>query len=395
MRILFVIDSLDPRNGGTVECIRQVGAAVANIGNSVEVACFDLPAAAWLSDFPLKTYALGPKYFKYGYCPRLATWLHANARHYDAIIVSGLWQYQSLCVWRALRGKTTPYFVYAHGMLDPWSKRAQPLKHLKKALYWRWAEYRVLTDAAGVLFTSEEERFLARECFSRYTVRELLAGNGIRPPAGNNDQQLAAFYAKFPGLAGKRILLFLGRLHEKKGCDLLLEAFAAVATRDPRLHVVLVGEGSARYTATLKEKIAQLGLTQRVTLAGFLLGDEKWGAFRACEVFVLPSHQENFGIAVVEALACAKPVLISDKVNIWREIIAHAAGLARSDTLPGTTQLLQAWTSLSDPEKLEMARSAKACFVEQFEIQPVAKRLVEVIETEIHARKRGKLAAAE
>ena len=90
--------------------------------------------------------------------PRLLSWLRENATRYDAVIVNGIWQYHSYATWLALHRSETPYFVFTHGMLDPWFKRRHPLKHLKKWLYWPWADYRVLRDAQAVIFTCEEER---------------------------------------------------------------------------------------------------------------------------------------------------------------------------------------------------------------------------------------------
>jgi glycosyltransferase involved in cell wall biosynthesis len=105
-------------------------------------------------------------------------------------------------------------------------------------------------------------------------------------------------------------------MHEKKGCRELLEAFrqvltAANASQD--LHLVMAGPADSAYGRQLKEAVIRLGLADRVTWTGMLSGDLKWGAFHAAEAFILPSHQENFGIAVAEALACGVPVLISEQ----------------------------------------------------------------------------------
>jgi glycosyltransferase involved in cell wall biosynthesis len=133
-------------------------------------------------------------------------------------------------------------------------------------------------------------------------------------------------------LRGKRLLLFMGRLHPKKGCDLLLEAWATTLANDPAWHLVFAGPDELQWQQTLAARAAALGLADRVTWTGMLRDTMKWSAFFAAEVFALPSHQENFGIAVAESLACGVPVLISREVNIWREIEAVHAGLVASDT---------------------------------------------------------------
>ncbi|MFN6996501.1 MAG: glycosyltransferase, partial [Aquincola tertiaricarbonis] len=113
---------------------------------------------------------------------------------------------------------------------------------------------------------------------------------------------------------------------------------------------------------------------------GMLQGDLKWGAFHAAEAFVLPSHQENFGIAVAEALGCGVPVLISDKVNIWREIEADGAGLVAPDTAEGTAQLLQRWLALSSAERAAMRDRARGCFAQRFTVEAMADSLLSVLQ---------------
>ena len=110
-----------------------------------------------------------------------------------------------------------------------------------------------------------------------------------------------------------------------------------------------------------------------------LQGELKWGAFYAAEVFVLPSHQENFGIVVAEALACGKPVLISHKVNIWREIVADGAGLMAEDTQAGTDELLQRWLAMSADDFAVMQAKTIPCFQKRFHVQRAAERLLEIL----------------
>ena len=109
-----------------------------------------------------------------------------------------------------------------------------------------------------------------------------------------------------------------------------------------------------------------------------LVGDAKWGALRSAEVFVLPSHQENFGIAVAEALACGIPVLISRRVNIWREVLADGAGLAEEDSIAGTTAALHQWCALSVEERTAMGSAASSCFARRFAIEHTAAQLAEL-----------------
>ena len=120
-------------------------------------------------------------------------------------------------------------------------------------------------------------------------------------------------------------------------------------------------------------------IKDKIKFEGMLTGQEKWKIFQGCEVFILPSHQENFGIAVVEALSFGKPVLISDKVNIWREIENSNAGLIQSDTVSGTLQLLQTWIELTESKKKEMSLAAFSCYENHFNVESTAKRTHEIM----------------
>jgi glycosyltransferase involved in cell wall biosynthesis len=381
MKILHLLPSLDPRTGGPTECVRQSGLGMTALGHRVEVVSVDDPAAPWLASFPLPVHALGPARSYYGYTPKLAPWLQAHVAEFDAVIVNGLWQYPGYATWKTLRHSGVPYYVFPHGMLDPWFKRTYPLKHLKKCLYWPWAEYRVLRDAARVLFTAQDERRLARESFRLYRANEEVVAFGTnRPPAADAADLRAAFHAAHPALRERRLLLFLGRIHPKKGCDLLLKAFAALCEFDTSMHLVMAGPDNSEWTPALKALVAELGIAQRVTWTGMLQGDEKWGAFYASEAFVLPSHQENFGIAVAEALACGLPVLISDKVNIWREVEADGAGFAAPDSVEGTLANLTRWLQLDPAAATAMRTQALHCFEQHFTVEAMSADLLRVLQ---------------
>jgi len=344
----------------------------------VEIVSLDAPGDPWVREAPMQVHALGPGLGSYGYARRFSDWIKERRAEYDAVIVHGLWQYSSFGVWRALAGTTTPYFVFPHGMLDPWFKCTYPLKHVKKLFYWPWGEYRVLRDAAGVLFTSEEERRLARESFRLYRCNEKVVNYGTAAPP-NPEAAREKFFEAFPRLRGQRFLLFLGRLHEKKGCELLIEAFTQLRNSSGAPgHLVMAGPSSGGdYLRMLRELAAAAG--DSIIFPGMLTGDVKWGAVTAAEAFVLPSHQENFGIAVAEALACGTPVLISNKINIWREIEADGAGLVENDDLAGTSNLLIRWVAIPADARATIRENARKCFANRFEIERATDSLLEVI----------------
>jgi glycosyltransferase involved in cell wall biosynthesis len=379
MRLLHIIPTVNPQGGGPMEGVRQRGLHLQAMGHTIEVLTLDDPAAAFVSAFGLTVHAIGPTQGAYQYNAALVPWLQTHARDYDAIVINGLWQYHSFGAWRALSAMRVPYFVFTHGMLDPWFKRTYPLKHVKKWLYWPWAEYRVLRDAQAVLFTSEDERLLARESFWLYKARETVVSYGTKTPPDNAAVLRAQFLAAHPALQGKRVLLFLSRIQVKKGCDLLIEAFAKVAEQDPALHLLMAGPDQSGWVAKLQALAQARGIADRITWPGMLQGDMKWGAFYSAEAFVLPSHQENFGIAVAEAMGCRLPVLISDKVNIWREIVEDGAGIVNTDSVLGTLNTLQQWICLRPAEKELMRERARASFKTRFTVEAMASSLLDVI----------------
>jgi glycosyltransferase involved in cell wall biosynthesis len=379
MKLLHVLASVDPRGGGPLEGVRQRGLRLEQLGHSVEVVTLDDPAASFIKGFPLKVHAVGPPRSSYRYSAALVPWLRAHAAEYDAIIVNGLWQYHSFAVWRVLKSMKLPYFVFTHGMLDPWFKHAYPRKHLKKWLYWPWGDYRVLRDARAVLFTSEEERLRARRSFWLYAAHERVVSYGTSTPPDNVEALREVYLKAHPELRGRRVLLFLGRIQEKKGCDLLVRAFAQVASRDPALHLVIAGPDQTGMVGTLTDLARKLDIADRISWPGMLQNAMKWGAFYIADAFVLPSHQENYGIAVAEALGCGVPVLVSDKVNIWREVQSAGAGLVATDTIEGTANLLSRWLSLTSGERQTMRHAARELFQRRYTVDAMAQGLLDVI----------------
>jgi len=349
-------------------------------GHAVSVLSLDDPREPYLQGLAMTVIALGPSQGRYIYNRKLVPWLKANARNYDAVIINGLWNYHAFGTWLGLKSSGVPYYVFTHGMLDPWFKRAYPLKHVKKWLYWPWADYRVLRDARAVLFTSEEERLQARKSFWLYRARELVVTYGTTPPPEDDPRLRETFLDAHPHLRNRRLLLYLSRIHEKKGCDLLIEAFRTFAIRDPRLRLVMAGPDPTNWVPKLKALAQDLEIGDRIVWPGMLQGDMKWGAFFACEAFVLPSHQENFGIAVAEALSCGRPVLISDKVNIWREIAAAGAGIVNPDDLEGTRDSLTRWLSLDADERRCMGARARDLFRDRFTTEMMAADFINILE---------------
>ncbi|RJQ40338.1 MAG: glycosyltransferase [Anaerolineaceae bacterium] len=384
MKLLHVIGTLNPSFGGPAEALKQLVSALSDLGFNNEIVTLDKGNTYFSNDKGIVVHALGPSIGKYRFNLRLIPWLLINAKRFDVVICNAIWQYQCFAIWLASRFVKFPYFVFVHGALDPWFRYAYPLKHIKKWLYWPWGVYNVLRAAKAVLYTSEDEKLLAPKSFCLYKANGVVVNLGICAPIGEPNLQKETFYEIYPTLRGKHILLFLSRIHPKKGCDILIEAFAKVAEKDPLLHLVIAGSDETNWVPLLKSQAQKLKIAERITWTGFLQGNLKWGALNAASCFVLPSHSENFGIVVAETLACGIPVIITDKVNIWREIQNEEAGFVGQDTLVGTMNSLRQWLELSDIEKEKMRENAKKCFFKYFEINSSAKNFIKTIQSELN-----------
>lgn len=380
MRLLHVIHDLSPAKGGPAENLLQLSYGYAEVGIHLEVLTLDPPDAAYLARYPFPVHALGGASSKFGYNRAELSWLRAHIRSFDAVVVDGLWHYSGAAVRKAARASGVPYLVFPHGMLDPWFKRTYPGKHVKKQIFWWLAQAAVLRDAYRVVFTSEEERDLAAGTFRPSHWTSAVIPLGIRRPSGDPHAQAEAFYTHCPQARGRRFLLFLSRIHPKKGCDLLLKAFCTVAPAHPELDLVMAGPDPEHMRPALEAIPAEAGLAGRVHWVGMLQGDTKWGAFHAADAFVLPSHQENFGIAVAEAIACRLPVLLSNQINIFKYILEDETGFVEDDTEAGTLRLIERWLALKPEEKAAIAARADDSFDKRFSVLSCAARIRGLVE---------------
>ena len=373
---------MDPQSGGPCQGIRNSTTAMKKLGVENEVVCLDSPDSHFISKDDFAIYPLGPAKRPWSYSPKLIPWLEKNVKNYDAVIVHGLWLYSSYAVEKAMRKVDFPaWYVMPHGMLDPYFQKAKQRrwKALRNSIYWQFFEKKVINRACGVLFTTEQELLLARDTFPGYLPRkEINVGYGIQPPEDKSTDMLNEFYDAVPDAKDKHLILFLGRIHPKKGVDFLVKAFSELNINSHLL--VIAGPGKdTEYGRELIQYVSEKKMNNQVIFPGMLEGLAKWGAFYEADAFILPSHQENFGIAVAEALACGTPVLISHKVNIWREIQASGSGFVEPDTLEGTKKLIQSWLGADANKKKSMNEKSVNTFKDKFDINTNVQKLIDVL----------------
>jgi len=401
MKILHVISSMNPVSGGPCQVLRNTIPELELLGSENTIVCLDDPDSFFIKNDPLHVVAVGSGKGPWSYNAALSQWLLPNLLNYDIVICHGLWLYTTYSVKITLQRyqkmfndgnledkKIPKLYIMPHGMLDPYFQKApdRRLKAVRNWLYWKVIEGKVVNNAQGLLFTCLTEQQLARETFTPYRPNsEMIVGLGVHDAPVFTKSMQDEFEKKCPQVKGRSFILFLSRIHKKKGVDLLLKAYENLLRAGKTLpHLVIAGPGiDTDYGADILNMVNLSSvLRNHVVFPGMLSGDAKWGAFYASEAFILPSHQENFGIAVVEAMSCAKAVLISDQVNIWHEIVSEGGGMVNIDNLDGTTKLLQRWTAQSKIEKEEMGKRAKEAFLKVFYIKPASKRLYDVLMTE-------------
>jgi glycosyltransferase involved in cell wall biosynthesis len=370
IKVLHVISGIDPRGGGPAEALRGLATAQATAGLNVRVlATFapgdDLGFSAVLEARGVAVRLVGPCRGRLGRHPDLVAATGQAVAAADVVHVHTLWEEVQHQAARAARLSAKPYLIRPCGMLDPWSLRQS---RLKKLLYLFWRLRRNLNAANALHFTSRAERDGTAQLGLRPPA--IVEPNGIDVSEYANLPPPGTFRQRWGIPAGPTVLLFLGRLHPKKGLDLLLPAFARLGG-DSLL--VVAGPGEEGYRLRLKKETNRLGIADRVLFTDMLLGSDKLAAFADADLFVLPSYQENFGIAVAEAMAAGLPVVVSDQVNIHAEVTAAGAGGVVPTDAAALAAELARW--LDDPARRRRAgASARAYAYDRYDWSAIAGR---------------------
>jgi glycosyltransferase involved in cell wall biosynthesis len=399
LKILHIISGVNPKNGGPIQGIRNYQNELVTLGVERHIVTFEETNDIALWEFPdtLKIHALGKPKTSWQYNEKLIPFLKKEACNFDVLIINGLWTYHSYAVKKAVINlkkkhsniKLPKVYIMPHGMLDPWFQKdkSRRLKAIRNYFYWHLIEKKVINNADGLLFTCEEELFLAKTTFIGYNPKkEINIGYGIEAPPSYSEALKISFKERYNLENKDPYLLFLSRIHPKKGLDLLLIAYYELlnnidfSSKLPNL--VIAGPGiETEYGTKMLNYLEENPIVKaKVQFVGHLSGDAKWGAIYGCDAFILPSHQENFGIAVAEALACSKPVLITNKINIYREIEKGGAGIINDNNLEGTILNLKKWLTLNNDDKEKMALNAYLVYKTNFNVNNAAKRLKEVIQ---------------
>ena len=400
MKVLRVTKTVDPTAGGVAEAVLQTSRLLSTDLARLIILTVDHPESDFIDDIGLNVYGFGPSKYGFGYSKNLKCWLEENLETFDCVLIDGIWQYPSHIASTIAKKKNVPYFVFPHGTLDPWFQKISErglFKPVRNWIYWHLIAKHFINHADALFYTCEQEKNLAATTYPGFKPRaEKVVGLGTSQPPVFKEEFSISFEKECPDIARKPYLLYLSRIDPKKGVDLLVKAYAgylktALEENKEPLRLVIAGPGiESSYGRSIKSLAETLPLdcvgVPYACFPGMLQGAAKWGAFYGCEAFILPSHQENFGIVVAEALGCGKPVLISNQVNIWREIEASGAGFVEDDTLEGCKRLLLSWSELANPDRTKMQDQAKLCFENNFRVESSVATILEILRNIKHAQ---------
>ena len=364
MKVLHVIPSVAERSGGPATAIVPMCRALVQQGVEVQLISTGIQKATEYKGVPAHLFPveLGES-FKYS--RPLASWLNTNIRHFDLAHVHAVFNHSSVAAARACRRTGVPYVIRPLGTLDPWSMTQ---KSLRKRVFWQLAGKRMMQSAAAVHYTSEAEK-LATERLTGLNHGSVVP-LGIETTATLSREVLTQH---FPSLASDPYVLVLSRLHPKKGLDVLIEAFLSLPFSNWRL--VLAGDGPEEYVSKLK----RMASDTRILFTGWVDGEQKNALLSCASLLALPSHQENFGLCVMEALSHSVPVLVSPGVNLAPQIsTANAGWVAAIDKAALTTKLAEA---LSDEAELTKRGRAGQELSRQYSWENAARQLVQLYQS--------------
>jgi glycosyltransferase involved in cell wall biosynthesis len=370
MRFLFCADALGERMGGSITAIKYLSRELLRSGHVVEVATSDpegcVNGEGWFS----RVHSLGPRMRFYGYSRAFGKWVRDHAQDYDAVIINGLWRYQSQFGSRALRAAAKPYIVFAHGMIGQMASDP-PGKRLRKRIFWSAVERKNIAGSAGVFYGTEHERRQSERAMGGTLARHAIVPLGIPAPPHEPG------YVPSDGCS----VLYLGRLHPCKNLGLLVHAVAELRQAGIDLRLTIAGPDQGGHRAHLAGLAKQRGVEKLVTFWGPAFGDSKWDLIRQSALCVLPSAYESFGLSAVEALACGVPVLLSENVGVASLTRDSGAALICAPELSHLTRALRDWTNMTQTARKRMSERALALYKELFTLEAYAKVFLRSVET--------------
>lgn len=371
MKILHILETLSPNYGGPVRVLTELTAVQQQAGHHVTVATTGADHPQGVYHAPgwdtLANGAVPVFYGKVQFGPLrlsldLASYLRNEIKKFDLVHIHGLYRFPPTYAAYQARKQGVPYVIRPFGSLDPFLYRKSSRSLRLKRLYEYLFDLPNLHKANAIHYTAEEER--ERTAFLKLRAPYFVVPNGLSWEAYESLPQRSALRARSK-LEDAAIVLFLGRLHFKKGLDILIPAFRKVRDRNANAHLLIAGPENDEYGQQVRKWVKQYHLTDAVHFVGMLQGSDVTQAYVDADVFALPSYTENFGMTVAESAACGLPVVISNQVNIHQEVAKAGAGLVTQCNVDEVADALD--TLLRDRElRYAMGQSGRRMVREYF-----------------------------
>jgi glycosyltransferase involved in cell wall biosynthesis len=380
IRVLHVIPSVASFRGGPSQVIHMVTEGLSECGLSVAVLTTDddgigrlpVPLGEPVREGPV-TYWYFPRQTRFYNCSLpLSSWLWRHVNEFHLLHIHTVFSYVSTAAALIARAKAVPYVVRPLGVLNRWGFENR--KPVLKRLSFAAIDKHVLQHAAAIQYTSEQEQIEAERLCP--VIRPVVLPNPVRmqnePPVRHDPED--------SGAAPRPLILFMSRLDEKKGLDLLIQAFARVRQRFPECRLVVAGSGEESVAKSLRRLAEREQVADAIDWVGFVSGAAKQQLLARADVFALPSYSENFGVAVVEAMAAGLPVVISDQIGIHPAITQGGAGLVTPCGIESLTGALL--KVLADPAAARvMGEHGHRVALSQFSIPVVSQKLLSLYQS--------------
>ena len=378
MKVLYVVASLDPSDGGAVKVVTELTQVLATKG--VEITIF-APSRkenkVRIGNQGGVTTALFPTGFfaRYwaGYSKPLAEALKDEAPGFDLIHTHGIWYYPQFAVYQATKGTTKPIVASIHGELSQGNLRRAAFK---KKIFSALVQRKIFKVASAIHAVSPQEvediiRFVGN-------VNIAIVPNGVNPAEFAGPPSSAWIKKRYPHIQGKKVILFLGRISSGKGLDTLAQAFGRVVRELETVCLLVVGPDNWGYKSTIDKILIREGISDKVIFTGMLTGNEKRAAFDCADVFVLPSLSEGFSMALLEAMLCGLPVIISPQCNFAEVETARAGKIVDVDVNPLAKALIEL---LKNPDAgREMGRRGAKLVEQKYTWNTIADKMLALYE---------------
>lgn len=378
MSVLHITASMSPKWGGPTKVVADLTEKLAEKG--VEITIFS-PFKRGEESEVIKPKGVNLRLFRQSFMDKLWTSysseleraIQKGVNNFDIIHIHEIWHYPQYIAYKAAKKTGKPYIITIHGSLDPWCLN---YKSFKKKIYSSLIQKRVLKEASVIhAITNEEVK----------QIKNFIANNNITMiPNGINQEDFINLSSRkeleklYPELIGKKILFFLGRIHPKKGLDLLAKVFGIIARERNDVRLLIAGPGSDGYKDKIVQILKKEGVLNKAIFTGMLKDQNKLVTLGGADIFILPSYSEGFSMAILEAMICKLPVIITPQCN-FPEVAEYEAGIVIE---PNLKQLTEALNILLNNSKLckKMGENGHKLILKKYTWDKIADQMIKLYE---------------